>query len=124
MTWACVSHVPSSSSQIDDHDVYAYRANPIKQHTEDTHQLYTHQQNQTYQNQKTKVTSNITTTTQGQLHPASCSSICCCRLRFRFPQHNGDVFAFTDAVNQHFVHGVPRECLRLTFRANKKHRES
>lgn len=29
--------------------------------------------------------------------------------QFRFPQHNGDVFAFTDAVNQHFVHGVPRE---------------
>jgi len=28
--------------------------------------------------------------------------------QFRFPQHNGDVFAFTDAVNQHFVHGVPR----------------
>ena len=32
------------------------------------------------------------------------------RFRFRFPQHNGDVFAFTDSVNRQFVHGVPREC--------------
>lgn len=31
------------------------------------------------------------------------------REQFRFPQQNGDVFAFTDAVNRQFVHGVPRE---------------
>ncbi|CAE6954835.1 unnamed protein product [Symbiodinium sp. CCMP2592] len=29
--------------------------------------------------------------------------------QFSFPQHNGDVFAFTDSVNRQFVHGVPRE---------------
>ncbi|CAE7507476.1 unnamed protein product [Symbiodinium natans] len=29
--------------------------------------------------------------------------------QFSFPQHNGDVFAFTDSVNRLFVHGIPRE---------------
>ncbi|CAK0855462.1 unnamed protein product, partial [Prorocentrum cordatum] len=29
--------------------------------------------------------------------------------QFNFPQHNGDIFAFTDEVNSRFVHGVPRE---------------
>jgi len=28
---------------------------------------------------------------------------------FCFPQRNGDIFAFTDAVNYQFVHSVPRE---------------
>mmetsp|Transcript_114266 Transcript_114266/g.318106 ORF Transcript_114266/g.318106 Transcript_114266/m.318106 type:complete len:330 (-) Transcript_114266:21-1010(-) len=29
--------------------------------------------------------------------------------QFSFPQHNGDVFAFTDEVNNQFMHAVPRE---------------
>eukprot|EP00933_Yihiella_yeosuensis_P006522 TRINITY_DN11123_c0_g1_i6.p1 TRINITY_DN11123_c0_g1~~TRINITY_DN11123_c0_g1_i6.p1 ORF type:complete len:287 (-),score=40.16 TRINITY_DN11123_c0_g1_i6:226-1086(-) len=29
--------------------------------------------------------------------------------QFSFPQYNGDVFAFTDSVNRHFMHAVPRE---------------
>eukprot|EP00931_Biecheleriopsis_adriatica_P115701 TRINITY_DN91466_c0_g1_i1.p1 TRINITY_DN91466_c0_g1~~TRINITY_DN91466_c0_g1_i1.p1 ORF type:complete len:344 (-),score=52.66 TRINITY_DN91466_c0_g1_i1:12-1007(-) len=29
--------------------------------------------------------------------------------QFSFPQHNGDVFAFTDSVNRQFMHAVPRE---------------
>lgn len=28
--------------------------------------------------------------------------------KFTFPQHNGDVFAFTDKVNDKFLHGVPK----------------
>lgn len=35
------------------------------------------------------------------LHEAS-------KQQFAFPQHNGDVFAFTSAVNKQFMHGVPR----------------
>ncbi|CAE8617180.1 unnamed protein product [Polarella glacialis] len=29
--------------------------------------------------------------------------------QFSFPQHNGDVFAFTDEVNRQFMHAIPRE---------------
>lgn len=29
--------------------------------------------------------------------------------QFSFPQHNGDIFAFTDEVNHAFMHAVPRE---------------
>eukprot|EP00448_Togula_jolla_P026229 CAMPEP_0170646808 /NCGR_PEP_ID=MMETSP0224-20130122/43838_1 /TAXON_ID=285029 /ORGANISM="Togula jolla, Strain CCCM 725" /LENGTH=327 /DNA_ID=CAMNT_0010978171 /DNA_START=84 /DNA_END=1064 /DNA_ORIENTATION=+ len=29
--------------------------------------------------------------------------------QFSFPQHNGDIFAFTDEVNSRFTHAVPRE---------------
>lgn len=28
--------------------------------------------------------------------------------KFRFPQHNGDIFAFTSVVNDQFMHGVPK----------------
>jgi hypothetical protein len=35
------------------------------------------------------------------LHPTS-------KRQFSFPQENGDVFAFTNEVNQKFMHGVPR----------------
>jgi len=40
--------------------------------------------------------------------------------RFSFPQHNGDVFAFTDEVNNRFTHGVPRE-RRQVLTENLKH---
>lgn len=32
----------------------------------------------------------------------------CAEIKFAFPQRNGDVFAFTDAVNARFRHGVPK----------------
>jgi alkylated DNA repair dioxygenase AlkB len=28
--------------------------------------------------------------------------------RFKFPQNNGDIFAFTSDVNKKFMHGVPK----------------
>lgn len=40
--------------------------------------------------------------------------------RFSFPQHNGDVFAFTDEVNNRFTHAVPRE-RRLVLPESCKH---
>ena len=50
--------------------------------------------------------------TQGRLSAASAGGGSMTSLdRFSFPQHNGDVFAFTDSVNRQFVHGVPREPL-------------
>jgi hypothetical protein len=28
--------------------------------------------------------------------------------KFRFPQHNGDIFAFNHEINKKFMHGVPK----------------
>lgn len=30
------------------------------------------------------------------------------KLKFEFPQNNGDIFAFNDTVNKQFMHGVPK----------------
>jgi hypothetical protein len=31
------------------------------------------------------------------------------KLKFKFPQNNGDVFAFNNDINKKFMHGVPKD---------------
>lgn len=41
--------------------------------------------------------------------------------QFNFPQHNGDIFAFTDEVNRDFMHAIPRERRRARSTGGSRH---